>query len=65
MADMMSNANGLTPVYNVGGDRDDGFFGNSGMIVFFLFFLLCWGGGFVNVSADVMLLANVTVLKVR
>ena len=31
MADMMSNANGLTPVYNVGGDRDDGFFGNSGM----------------------------------
>lgn len=27
MADMMSNANGLTPVYNVGGDRDDGFFG--------------------------------------
>ncbi len=48
MADMMSNANGLTPVYNVGGDRDDGFFGNSGMVVFFLFFLLCWGGGFGN-----------------
>lgn len=48
MADMMGTANGLTPVYNVGNGHDDNFFGNNGMIVFFLFFLLCWGGGFGN-----------------
>ena len=44
MADMMTNGNGgLTPVYNVGNDNDA--FGNgSGLLVFFLFFLLAWGG---------------------
>lgn len=44
MADLMTNGNnGLTPVYNVG--NNDDFFGNgSGWIVFFLFFLMAWGG---------------------
>ena len=45
MADLISGQNGLTPVYNVG-NQDDGFFNGNGMIVFFLFFLLAWGGGF-------------------
>lgn len=34
---------GAQPVYNVGGGNDD-FMGGSGMWVFFLFFLLAWGG---------------------
>lgn len=44
MADLMSNGNGLTPVYNVGNDNDDFFGHGSGWIVFFLFFLMAWGG---------------------
>lgn len=43
MADIMTNGNGgLTPVYNVG--NDDVFGSGSGLLVFFLFFLLAWGG---------------------
>ena len=44
MADLMSNGSGLTPVYNVGNDNDDFFGHGSGWIVFFLFFLMAWGG---------------------
>jgi hypothetical protein len=45
MADLMTNGNnGLTPVYNVGNDGDDFFGHGSGWIVFFLFFLMAWGG---------------------
>ena len=45
MADLMTNGNsGLTPVYNVGNDNDDFFGHGSGWIVFFLFFLMAWGG---------------------
>lgn len=43
MADLMTNGNGLTPVYNVG-DNNDGFGNGNGLLVFFLFFLLAWGG---------------------
>lgn len=42
MADLMTNGGGLTPVYNVG--DNDGFGNGNGMWVFFLFFLLAWGG---------------------
>ncbi len=46
---------GAQPVYNVGGGNDD-FMGGSGMWVFFLFFLLAWGGngigGFGNNAAS-------------
>lgn len=43
MGDMM----GATPVYNVGGNDNNGFGGAGGtwIWVFFLFFLLAWGGG--------------------
>lgn len=45
MADLMSNGNGgLTPVYNVGHDNDDYFGNGSVWIVFFLFFMMAWGG---------------------
>lgn len=44
MADIMASGNGgLTPVYNVG-DNNDVFGNGSGLLVFFLFFLLAWGG---------------------
>lgn len=42
MADLMTNGGGLTPVYNV--DGNDGFGSGNGLWVFFLFFLLAWGG---------------------
>ena len=42
MADLMTNGGGLTPVYNVG--ENDGFGTGNGLLVFFLFFLLAWGG---------------------
>ena len=42
MADLMTNG-GLTPVYNVG-DNNDAFGNGNGLLVFFLFFLLAWGG---------------------
>lgn len=42
MADLVTNGNGLTPVYNVG--DNDGFGNNNGLLLFFLFFLLAWGG---------------------
>lgn len=45
MADLMTNgSNGLTPVYNVGHDNDDYFGNGSAWIVFFLFFMMAWGG---------------------
>lgn len=43
MADMIANG-GLTPVYNVGNGNDDVFGNGNGLLVFFLFFLLAWGG---------------------
>lgn len=44
MADMMTTGTGgLTPVYNVG-NNDDVFGSGNGLLVFFLFFLLAWGG---------------------
>ena len=43
MADMIANG-GLTPVYNVGNNNDDVFGSGNGLLVFFLFFLLAWGG---------------------
>lgn len=42
MADLMTNGGGLTPVYNVG--DNDGFGNGNNLLVFFLFFLLAWGG---------------------
>lgn len=41
---MTSGGNGLTPVYNVGDNNNDLFSSGNGMLVFFLFFLLAWGG---------------------
>lgn len=47
MADMCTN--GVVPTYDVCQGNDNGnWFGGNGMIVFFLFFLLAWGGGFGN-----------------
>ena len=43
MADLMTNGSGVTPVYNMS-DNDDFFGSGSGFMVFFLFFLLAWGG---------------------
>lgn len=40
----MTDGMGVTPVYNLDDRRDDGMFGGSGAWVFFLFFLLAWGG---------------------
>lgn len=51
----MIDGAGVTPVYNLNGD-DNGGFGMGGMWVFFLFFLLAWGGngfgGFGNNGAE-------------
>ena len=44
MADLMTNGGGLTPVYNVGDNHNDVFGNGNGLLVFFLFFLLAWGG---------------------
>lgn len=41
----MDNAMGAMPVYNVGDNAGFGSFGGSWMFIFFLFILLCWGGG--------------------
>lgn len=43
MADLMANGGSLTPVYNVG-DNNDVFGNGNGTLLFFLFFLLAWGG---------------------
>lgn len=40
----MTEGLGVTPVYNLDNKNDDGMFGGGGMWVFFLFFLLAWGG---------------------
>lgn len=41
----MTDGMGVTPVYNLDrGGSEDGLFGGGGMWVFFLFFLLAWGG---------------------
>ena len=44
MADL---GGGAVPTYDVCHGNDN-WFGGDGMIVFFLFFLLAWGGGFGN-----------------
>ena len=44
MADL---GGGAVPTYDVCHGNDN-WFGGNGMIVFFLFFLLAWGGGFGN-----------------
>lgn len=46
---MMENC-GITPVYNVDGNRDsNGAWGDGGWIwIIFLFFLMAWGGGWNN-----------------
>ena len=43
MADLMTGTGGLTPVYNVG-NNDDVFGNGNGILLFFMFFLLAWGG---------------------
>lgn len=43
MADIMTSGGSLTPVYNVG-DNNDVFGNGNSLLVFFLFFLLAWGG---------------------
>lgn len=40
----MTDGMGITPVYNLDGGNNGDMFGNGGMWVFFLFFLLAWGG---------------------
>lgn len=40
----MTEGLGVTPVYNLDNRNDEGMFGNGGAWVFFLFFLLAWGG---------------------
>lgn len=64
MADLISNGNGVQPVYSLG---DGDMFGRgSGMLVFFLFFLLAWGGfgnngwGFNNANSAPATQADVT-----
>lgn len=43
MADLMTSGSGVQPVYSIGNGND--VFGNgNGLLVFFLFFLLAWGG---------------------
>lgn len=42
---MMDNSLGVTPVYNLDRNNDGGVFGGNGSWIFFLFFLLAWGGG--------------------
>lgn len=59
MADMMTSSNGgLMPVYNVG--KDDAF-GEGGILLFFLFFLLAWGGfgnGGYGINGNNQMLSN-------
>ena len=40
----MTEGLGVTPVYNLDNRNDEGMFGNGGAWIFFLFFLLAWGG---------------------
>ena len=40
----MTEGLGVTPVYNLDNRNDDGMFGGGGAWIFFLFFLLAWGG---------------------
>ena len=40
----MTEGLGVTPVYNLDNRNDDGMFGYGGAWIFFLFFLLAWGG---------------------
>ena len=41
---LMENGGGITPVYNVDGNRGGGMFGGEWTWIIFLFFLMAWGG---------------------